>query len=189
MNSILQRLNIELMSKFGLHAIVIDDEREFTRRIIRAADKQYAYCICGDVNYHALKKDGRETHAKNVMHLASPDEWDIDKMIGLSKHIEYMDCFDKWNIYSAEREWRVCLNRKNTCENACILKIGPIHDISHYIYLPELTMDLLCKYHPSVLGQAYPQKRTYIGNVGREQFAKSVINLRPNRGFVISSIG
>lgn len=182
---IVPRMNT--MNEFGKFVVVIMNEAEFRRRVHKAAEKMEYDCVFGDVNYHAANDRGKSV-AGNMLHLIREDEIHINKLVSEKNVIEHYDCFDKWDKHAYQREWRICLNRNLKESSQYRLEIGSISDIA-FVVPVEMLYPALIKWLGSITAENklfYLPK--YDGTVTRERFKMNVYNLRPNKGFLLTTI-
>lgn len=163
------------------------DEAEFRYRVCKAARKLDYDCVFGDVNYHNANDRGKSV-AGNMLHLIREDEIDINKLASEKNVLKHYDCFDKWDKYAYQREWRICLNRNNKEITPYRLEIGSLSDIA-FIVPAEMLYPALFKWLGSITVENllfYLPK--YDGTVTRGRFKMNVYNLRPNKGFLLTTI-
>jgi hypothetical protein len=176
-----------LMDKFGSYIVIVIDETKFLHRIytaIKAAGYKY---LCGDVHYHALKKEGTLTPNGPVMHLASNNiEWEIGVNIPENAVLTHRDMFDKWNHFRWQNEWRIALCRGTKDTSAFELKIGSISDIAVMVPITELESAMQkviarpdCRY----------LNNGYYGNASRKELREIFNMLGDQKGILMSTIG
>lgn len=123
-----------------------------------------------------------------MLHLIREDEIDINKIASENNVIDHYDCFDKWDKHAYQREWRICLNRNNNEITPFRLEIGSISDIA-FVVSNEMLYLALFKCLSGVTSEStlfyLPQ---YDGTVTRELFKVNDHNLRPNKGFLLTTI-
>lgn len=178
---------METMNEFGKYVVVIMDEAEFRRRVQKATVKTDYDCVFGDVNYHPANDRGNSV-AGNMLHLIREDEIDINKLASENNVIEHYDCFDKWDKHAYQREWRICVNRNNKEITPYRLEIGSISDIA-FIVSSQMLYPALFKWLGSIKSESplyYLPK--YDGTVTRELFKQRVHNMRPNKGYLLTTI-
>lgn len=100
-----------VLEGFGKHAVVIENTREFFRRVVDGA-KQQGYAVKGRlVTYY-------------------------DAKIGTPPELSYEDAvFAKRNEFRHEQEFRIVINTVTTGDEPVTLYIGSISDIATYIEL------------------------------------------------------
>lgn len=178
---------MDTMNEFGRLVVVIMNEAEFRRRVHMAAQKGNYDCVFGEVNYHTANDRGNSVNG-NMLHLIRENEIEINKIESERNVIEHYDCFDKWDKHAYQREWRICLNRNNNEITPYRLEIGSISDIA-FVVSSEMLYPALFKWLGGVTSENplfYLPK--YDGTVTRELFKVNVHNLRPNKGYLITTI-
>jgi hypothetical protein len=182
---IVPRMNT--MNEFGKFVVVITNEIEFRRRVHKAAVKAGYDCVFGDVNYHTAKDRGNSVTG-NMLHLIREDEIEINKLESKKNVIDHYDCFDKWDKHAYQREWRICLNRNNYEITPYRLEMGSISDIA-FVVSSLMLYPALFKWLGGIKSESplfyLPQ---YDGTVTRELFKQSVHNMRPNKGYLLTTI-
>lgn len=175
------------MNEFGEIVVVIRDEAEFRRRIRKAAENIEFDCVFGDVNYHPATDRGKFVEG-NMLHLIRRDEIHINELVSEKNIVEHYDCFDKWDKNAYQREWRICLNRGLKESGPYRLEIGSISDIAFVVPVMML-YPALYKWLGSITAEnplLYLPR--YDGTVTRDKFKMNVHNLRPNKGYLLTTI-
>jgi hypothetical protein len=178
---------MNIMNEFGKFVVVIMNEAEFRRRVHKAAEKADYDCVFGGVNYHTANDRGNLVTG-NMLHLIREDEIDINKLASEKNVINHYDCFDKWDKHAYQREWRICINRNNHEVTPYRLEIGNISDIA-FIVSVEMLYPALFKWLGGVTSESplfYLPK--YGGTVTRDLFKMNVYNMRPNKGYLLTTI-
>ncbi len=103
-------------SKFGGHAVVITDAKEFLRRVSRAADRENWQVHWSRVTYY--------------------DSYPPDVAFGNGR--SFAPAFLKPKGFRLEREFRVAMNTGTLGDNPATLDIGDIRDIGWYTETREL---------------------------------------------------
>lgn len=178
---------VETMNEFGRFVIVIINEAEFRYRVRKAATKLGYDCVFGDVNYHAAT-ERREPVVGNMLHLIMEDEIDINKLASENNVIEHYDCFDKWNKYVYQKEWRICLNRNIKEISSYRLEIGSISDIAFVVSVKMLYLDLFNWLRRITTENPLIYLPNFDGTVTRETFKNNVYKLRPNKGYLLTTV-
>lgn len=177
----------DTMNEFGKYVVVIMDEAAFRYRVRKAVKKLEYDCVYGDVNYHAANDRGKLLRG-NMLHLIRDDEIDINTIASEKNVIDHYDCFDKWDKHAYQREWRICLNRHNSEITPFQLESGSISDIA-FVVSTDMLYPLLFKWLRNVTTEHpllyFPK---FDGSVTREIFKMNVYNLRPNKGYLLSTI-
>lgn len=175
------------MNEFGKFVVVIMDEAKFRYRVRKAARKLDYDCVFGDVNYHNANDRGKSVSG-NMLHLFREDEIAIDKFASEKNVIRHYDCFDKWDKHAYQREWRICLNRNNKETTPYRLEIGSISDIA-FIVSADMLYPALYRWLGNITAEdplIYLPK--YDGTITREMFKMNVCKLRPNKGYLLTTI-
>ena len=102
--------------KFGEHAVVITDAKEFLRRVRRAAERKDWQVRSSRVQYY--------------------DAYPLDVAFGDDR--SFAPAFWKSRDYQSEREFRIAMNTRTMGDNPVTLHIGGIRDIAQYIRTREL---------------------------------------------------
>ena len=102
--------------KFGKHAVVITDAKEFLKRITRAAERANWQVRCSRVTYY--------------------DSYPPDVAVG--DGLSFTPAFLKPRKFELEREFRVAMYTGTAGDDPATLDIGEIRDISFYTETREL---------------------------------------------------
>ena len=123
-----------------------------------------------------------------MLHLIRRDEIDINKLASENNVIEHYDCFDKWYKHAYQREWRICVNRHNEEISPYRLEIGSISDIA-FVVSVEMLYPALFNWLGRITAEnplIYLPK--FDGTVTRETFKNNVYKMRPNKGYLLTTI-
>lgn len=175
------------MNEFGKFVVVIMDEAKFRYRVRRASENLGDDCVFGDVNYHSADDRGKSGYG-HMLHLIRKDEIDINNLASKNNVLMHYDCFDKSDKHAYQREWRICLNRNNKETTWYRLEIGSLSDIA-FIVPAEMLYIALYKWLENITSEnplIYLPK--YDGTITRERFKEDVYNLRPNKGYLLTTI-
>ncbi|WP_422484775.1 hypothetical protein [Gudongella sp. DL1XJH-153] len=179
---------MDTMNEFGKFVVVITNEVEFRRRVYKAAKKASFDCVYGDVDYHPAQNRGRLVSG-NMLHLIREDEIDINLIASDKNIMDHYDCLDKWNKHAYQREWRICLNRNNNEITPYRLEVGSISDIA-FIVSSDMLYSTLFNWLSGGIKFENPLSflPKYDGTVTREVFKMNVQKLRPNKGYLLTTI-
>ncbi len=178
---------MDTMNEFGKLVVVIINEAEFRYRVRKAAEKLDYDCIFGDVNYHAANDRGKPVSG-NMLHLIRKDEIDINEVASEKNLLEHYDCFDKGNKHAYQREWRICINRHNEEISPYRLEIGSISDIA-FVVSVEMLYPALFDWSGRITAEnPLIYLPNFDGTVTRETFKNNVYKLRPNKGYLLTTI-
>lgn len=174
------------MSGFGNSVVIIDDEKEFIRRVETGIKNlqtqgQNLKFLCGDVVYLKPMKDDKESDIvqRHYLMLQSDRMIDIEEEPYKDTLTSRRDCFVKGFNHSNEHEWRIALYRgvRDVCAYDG-LQIGDIRDISHCVKKDGLIaeIDKMIK-----AGRARGDFNGYYGNIGRGEMRELFYKLGDNK--------
>lgn len=174
------------MDGFGNSVIIIDDEKEFIRRIEAGiknleAQGQNLRFLCGDVVYCKPMKNGKASDITQRHHLMLQSDRiiDIEEEPYKGMLTSRRDCFIKGSNHSSEHEWRIALYRgvRDVCAYDG-LQIGDIRDIAHCVKKDELIaeIDKMIK-----AGRGISNFNGYYGNIDRNEMRKLFYKLGDNK--------
>lgn len=172
------------MDKFGEYAVIIDDEEEFLKRINRAITNNGHKYLCGKIMYHSPKINGKNMTANHQMLLKTANSYDIKQLIRDANHRKY-DSFDKSTEYQYQNEWRLTLYRGVREQDAYLLDIGDLNDITHIVKNSEINIIQLINEHKNLSKSV----DCYYGNVDRHELRDLFYQLGENKGWLYSTIG
>lgn len=172
---------------FGRYVMMIQDPDEFIRRVIKASDSLGYKCVCGNVKYHPLKKDGdRITLGRHILLECEGAEEFIDIASGKIAVASKRDCFDKMDNLAYQQEWRIALYRGLKETQAYILDVGPLYDIVKWVKTEKLNEEL----HDMFLKEkASADLAGYRGNIKREQLKTDFYLLGENKAKLLAICG
>lgn len=112
------------MNGFGDYAVIITDQPEFLRRVDAAMKKEGLSYICGNVDYHKLKKNHEDAKFGHHVVLKGQDDIDMTEDIFRNAYEGNFDSFSKTDKYAYQREWRITAYRGVKEECNYILDLG-----------------------------------------------------------------
>lgn len=173
------------MSKFGNYIAIISDVNEFIRRVNKKV-KELAYkYVCGDVNYHELKKDGMIINSGGAVIFKSvEDGFDIDVMRRRWENTTDRDCFDKTKQYRDQNEWRIALYRGIKDTGAYRLEIGDITDIVTVCQ----KYDFHEKIQQVISEHGLIEQPKYQGNISRKELKRLFCDLGDNKASLMMTL-
>ena len=178
------------MFEFGDTVILIKDEAEFSRRVVKAIRNRGESCVTGDVRYHKMQdRIIPETTGHHHISLRSDQPFlnlsDITK--GRNDVIRY-GCLDKYDRYKEQREWRVCWLPAEHNHDGKILSVGNLEDIIEIIDAAQLRERLLELFPGYYLGETNVTRTRSSGTVTYGHF-KQMVEAIDGRCRVIFEIG
>lgn len=183
--SIFYKIPCKKMSEFGEYVVIIKNKKKLLKRISRALkDMKYLY-LCGNVDYEAPIKNGREVDFSEQGHLLLKADTTID-----IKNVQFrpneLDCFSKTDNYDWQKEWRVALYRGKKDTSVFRLNIGDIKDIATYTKVKNLATTL-----DSIFIAKDIKRNTdgYFGNITREEMQEKFLQLGDNKTEMFTFIG
>ena len=155
--------DIPCMNGFGGSVVIIDDEREFLRRIGSSVKKLGYKYLCGEVEYKEPKFDGSLSEISERPHLLLQSDEEVE--ITSLRPGEMRDCFTKAKKYSHQHEWRIALYRGVQDTQAYVLRTDSLRDIARCVSTDELVDELDDMF---AKGKIAPGLPGYHGNVSRQ---------------------
>lgn len=171
------------MEKFGVYAIIVDDEAEYLRRINKAANEQGFRFLCGRVNYHKPTLDRKAVNPSHNIVLKCDSPFDMSIFGNKGR---YRDSFDKYNKYAWQNEWRLTLYRGEKNTSAYTFCVGDLNDITHIVKVKDLEGKLHKEIQNSKLQNS---NDCYYGNASRKELYELFAKLGDNQAWLISSVG
>jgi hypothetical protein len=163
------------MNSFGDTVIIVKDETKFIERILATIRQVGGECVIGDVRYHPLKDrlDPSSLYRRSITFIPDTpfDLKDIDD--GLHDIISY-GSLDKYDIYSYQREWRVCWLPDVRNNEPKFLHIGNMSDIIEIIPTSELMDSLQSIFLGYYLGDVKETRRCCAGTLSYADFKAKV---------------
>lgn len=189
------------MDKFGDAVVIIKDENEFCRRVISAVKKLNGHCILGDVRYHPLldrdDSSSMKRHAVTIIsskagqdvpranyRVTEDGSFDMSILNGLKK-ILWRGCLDKYDIYSFQKEWRVCWLPVERNYEAKILSVGRLDDIIEIVQTKHIREWLLDKYKGYIPGFIKKTRKSIRGTETYKEFRDRVQAIGGNGEFIM----
>ncbi|MCH5342740.1 MAG: hypothetical protein J1E64_01785 [Acetatifactor sp.] len=176
------------MDEFGDYVVMITDEQEFLRRIGKAISNNGFYFLCGNVRYHALKKDGVLTPAGPQLQLMMQEELDIKTQIPKDVITTNRDSFDKGIMYKGQSEWRVSLYRGVKDTAAYTLQVGNLDDIAVWVKASQFETEMS---HLLQSGKIHFDRchNGFYGNICRKELREAFYRLGENKGTLFATVG
>ena len=193
------------MDAFGDMVVVIKDESEFINRVLAAVKKIGGRCVMGDVRYHKLEdrvdpdtmnrhsvtvissQSGKKRILKDKSWITQDGVYSISLLEGLKApgEVYWRGCLDKYEIFSNQREWRICWLPDTKNYEAKILSVGSLEDIVDFVKTENIRTYLLEKYKGYLPGIVAGRKNTFSGTESYEDFNKSLKNIDGLGDFII----
>lgn len=172
------QLPSEFMDGFGDLVIVVKDEEKFIQRVLEAVKHQGGECITGDVRYHELQDRINPKTMINRHNISLINDgnslFDMEKLLADSKDIIRYGSLDKYEKFSAQKEWRVCWLPKEHNHEGKILHIGNISDIVDLVAAKDIRRYLLKRYSGSLPGIVFERRRNCKGTINYKKFKEAV---------------
>lgn len=193
------------MDAFGDMVVVIRDENEFINRVLAAVKKIGGRCVMGDVRYHKLEDrvapDTMNRHCVTVISSQSGEKENLqdkswfrqDGVYSISlledlkapEEVYWRGCLDKYEIFSNQREWRICwLSDVRNYEDK-ILSVGSLEDIVDFVETENIRTYLLEKYKGYLPGIVPGRKKAFSGTESYEEFNDYLKNIDGLGDFII----
>lgn len=172
------------MDSFGDMVVVIKDEEEFKKRVLDAVLKTGGQCIMGDIRYHRLEDRIDSTtmnnHSVTIISskayinkdkdwLTEDGSWKLSDLEGLDD-IYWRGCLDKYDMYSFQKEWRICWLPKELDYKDRILPVGRLDDIIDIVETSNIRKYLLNKYKGYMPGIVGSIRKTVCGTESYRAF-------------------
>lgn len=187
-NHLLQYDLSDLMNDFGQYVVIIDDEKEFLKRVGLAAAEQNVDFLCGNVHYRAPKKNGEVISLKHHIVLKAKDYLvDVTQPPYAGALTSRRDAFDKMDAMAYQKEWRIAVYDGEKSVDPKVLELkGGISDIAHIVETSRLAEELDSLF-PS--GKIKPGLDGWYGNIGRREMREKFYDLGDHKGSVFGIIG
>ena len=172
------------MESFGEYVVVITDEFEFLQRINDAMHKANLSYLCGDVEYcRAPFINDKSLSDRHHIILKTFDFGRINKLVYYQKG---MDSFNKYDKFSWQKEWRICMSRNQKTTNAYTLNMSPIKDIAIMFKVKDFNKMTICSCWERAGKIQLPN---FHGNISREELKKQLISLDQNQYVAYCAFG
>ncbi|ORU01405.1 hypothetical protein D081_0224 [Anaerovibrio sp. JC8] len=155
------------MDNFGDIVIVIKDQQEFEHRVISAVKRTGGHVLLGDIRYHPMldRVDPNTLNQHSITMISSKAVGEADNAMSFtddgSFHISILDgikdiywrgCFDKYDRFAHQKEWRVCWLPNERNYKSKILSVGPLEDIIDIVATKDIREYLLNKFKGYIPG-------------------------------------
>lgn len=178
----------DLMNDFGQYVVIIDDEKEFLKRVGLAATKQNVDFLCGNVRYRALKKNGEPISLKHHMIVKAREYLvDVTQPPYAGALTSRRDAFDKMDVMAYQKEWRIAVydGEKSVAPKVLELK-GGISDIAHVVETCRLVEDLDSIFQNRRIKPGFVG---WYGNIGRREMREKFYDLGDHKGSLFGIVG
>ncbi len=175
------------MDEFGKYVIVIINEKEFINRIRKAVNACGFKFLCGNVQYHDLKKGDHTIISGERVILEAETKIPLNgKGVQI---VEQRDCFDKMVNYKSQKEWRIALYRGLRSTDPYTLEVGSLRDIVRCFSFEDFTKvidscfagDLSCIVSNRIDG--------WYGNISRNELRECFYKLGDYMSVPLISLG
>ncbi|MBE6004405.1 MAG: hypothetical protein E7232_10050 [Lachnospiraceae bacterium] len=176
--------DVPQMDDFGDSVIIITDENEFLRRIMRAAEKERYLFLCGNVKYWTPKNADIMSKKHHLLFESEPVDMNSEPFVSSIKI--HRDCFQKMDNHKNEKEWRIALYRGVKETKAYRLEIGSIRDIAICVSKEDLIKEIDRLFRNGKIKQCGEE---YYGNVSRRELRQKFYELGDNKAQMLVTVG
>ena len=193
------------MDAFGDMVVVIRDEKEFVKRLLAAVKRKGGHCVMGDVRYHKFEDrvdpNTMNRHSVTVITSQSDEKanlqdkswirqdgfYSISLLEGLKVpgEVYRRGCLDKYEIFSNQREWRICWLPDSRNYEPKILSVGSLEDIVDFVKTEDIRTYFLEKYKGYLPGIVAGRKNAFSGTDSYEEFNEYMKNIDGLGDFII----
>lgn len=173
------------MKEFGRYVAIVTNEMEFLRCIETAVIREKYSFICGDVQYHYHKLNGKlMLPGSHIDMLMDGINFTIEELQNKGCNIKKRDCFDKGIQYHNQNEWRVALYRGEQSTEAYKLNVGNLSDIILWFPVEQFQTAI----SENVKRYGTSDIEGWYGNVSRKEMREAFYELGNQRTTMFATI-
>lgn len=178
-----------IMKEFGKYVIIIDDVREFEKRVDRAMRRERFTYLCGSVKYRKFKHNGADVDlGHHVMLRAENYVVDVNDETLRNAVEGNFDSFSKMDTMAYQNEWRISLYRGKKDTVPYVLNLGcRLDDIAHAVMVEEMIDAVNTDFRQGKF-KLEPQYKWY-GNVDRGDLRKKFYALGDCQAEMLAVVG